>query len=415
MEQLFKEFEGVSASVWKQQLEKDLKGITFEQLSKSDGNGINIQPFYTLEDNAKNIGTANLFNHTDWDILSPIIVKDELAANNQALQLLNDGVSGLFFELASTVDLNVLLQGIELPFITVVFKVSGNTNLFKDKLEQYSTTAGYNQLSNTFVYGEGATDKQQIIIDASAYNNRGANSTTELAAITATLQEHLAAMDCSQTTSNLPIYIQVAVDTLFYEQIAKLRALRILVHNVTKAYSLTPQIYIHAVTSHVYRSHVDMQSNMLRDTLSAMASVLGGANGVTVFPYDYYVQEPSNFSHRMAKNIQLLLREEAYLHLTGDVSSGSFYLEELTRQLAEEAWRLFLKIENKGGLFLNVNILNEEILQQATALIQAYRDGKKILIGVNKHKNNMEATVPSFNAGQVPIPTDYINIAQVLS
>ncbi|OJU79017.1 MAG: hypothetical protein BGO09_10420 [Bacteroidetes bacterium 47-18] len=417
MENLFAAFETTSPEQWKARLEKDLKGVTFEQLSRTDANNFIIYPFYTREDLAA--GSSALFRHTDWSIMQHIIVEDAGAANTLALAQLNDGVSGLAFQLSGPADLSVLLEGVELPYITVVFEAAADDTSFADRLRAYLDTAYPGQTDLNVYINTTSPDQQPVnrtlSINATGYNNRGANSVTELAAIACNLNEQLhrlsATGDLQATVRK--VYISLATDTLFYEQLSKLRALRVIVHTLLQSYDITPDVYIHAVTSHIYRSHIDMHSNMLRDTLSAMAAVAGGADAVTVYPYDYAVRTPSGFSLRMAKNIQLLLREEAYLHHIADVSAGSYYIETLTRQLAEGAWTLFRELEQQGGWTAVQAGLDRLITEQADQLILSYKEGKKVLIGANKYKNNMETEIPSFRPG-FPAP-HHINIAQALS
>jgi methylmalonyl-CoA mutase len=408
MKDLFKDFETITTDQWKSRLEKDLKGITFDQLSKIDKNNITVHPFYTKGDNS----FQPLFQHTDWSIIQHIAVDDAKSANQIALAQLNDGASGLLFEMLTPVNIDLLLQDIELPYITVVFETNDPAiqehiaHFIKNK---YSEPQHLNVYVNTSQIFESS-----ISINGVAYNNSGANSTTELAAIASELNEQLHQMEQKNNIAHLQqVYISVAVDTTFYEQITKLRAIRIIAQNLLKAYNTTAQIYIHAVTSHVYRSHIDMHSNLLRDTLAAMASVLGGANGVTVYPYDYAVNTTSDFSRRMAKNIQLLLKEESYLHQVADVSAGSYYIESLTAAMADKVWQTFQHWEQQGGWLHIQDFLQTIIKEQATNLIQGYKEGKYILIGVNKFKNNMETDIPAFR--QEFIKHNYINIAQALA
>lgn len=413
MDNLFAEFEATSPDQWKTRLEKDLKGVTFEQLSKVDSNNFTIYPFYTREDIA---APTSLFRHTDWSIMQYIVVEDAKNANTLALAQLNDGVSGITFRIDGPVDLSVLLNAIELPYITVVFETDDTrfgTLLHTYISNTYPDHADLNVFINTTSAGAPLAN-QTLSINAAGYNNRGANSVTELAAIASNLNEQLHRLEAAGKLSSVgKIYISLATDTLFYEQIAKLRALRILVHTLLKAYSISPTLFIHAETSHIYRSHIDMHSNMLRDTIAAMAAVSGGADAVTVYPYDFAVRMPSGFSRRMAKNIQLLLREEAYLHHIADISAGSYYIETLTQQLADAAWEQFRQLEQQGGWEPAQTTIEQLVTTQADLLIQAYKTGKQVLIGANKYKNNMEAEVPSFRPG-FPAP-QHINIAQALS
>ena len=415
MDNLFNEFENVTAGQWKAKLEKDLKGITFQDLSQTDANNIQIHPFYTLEDLSHQ--PANVFQHTDWSIMQHLIVDDEQAAHKTALQQLNDGVSGITFQLQKdTVDLDLLLSDIQLPYITVVFEGTEHVAGFGNQLNTYLKTHYPEQNTHTIFINSNAshTTEGTISINGLAFNNRGSNSTTELAAISSHLNEQLHQLDTAGTLHTLKqVYVSTATDTLFYHQIAKLRALRILIQNILDTYQIKPQVFIHGATSHIYRSPVDMHSNMLRDTIAAMAAIAGGANAVTVFPYDYAVNTPSSFSNRMAKNIQLILREESFMSHIADVSAGSYFIESLTKSFIDQSWKLFLQWEAQGGWHQIQSQLENLIQEQAQTLVNEYKEGKKILIGVNKYPNSMETNTPPFRAEWTP--DNYLNIAQALS
>lgn len=412
MDNLFKEFNITSKNEWKAQLEKDLKGINFEELLRIDNNNITIQPFYTQEDKATAGETLAVFEHTHWDVFQHFIVNNEQEINAIALNQLNNGVTALSFEIKDNVNINTLLKDIQLQHICTTFIVEGDAQLFAAALHNYLAQQNLNS-SNLQLYILAGTDQKTdhcITIDAECYNNSGANSQTELACIAARLQEQLH-LHNHETIEK--VYIKLALDTSYFEQIAKLRALRILAKNIFNAYQIAPKLYVHTTTSNIYRSPVDMHSNMLRDTISAMAGVLGGADGITVLPFDYAVALPNSFSYRMACNIQLLLKEEAYLYHVADVSNGSYYIETLTRQLVDAAWSTFLAIETKGGINAATDYVKNLIQAQTQLLIQQYKDKKKTLIGVNKHVNGMEnktqAIRPDF------IKNTNINIAQALA
>lgn len=411
MVNIFNEFDAVSAEKWKAQLEKDLKGVGFDQLTKIDRNGISVFPFYTSEDVLNNTQSNPIFENKDWDVIQHIVVTNETTSNALILKLLNDGVSGLYLEVRADVNLEILLAGVEIQFITIVFKVVGDKATFNQNWQQYLDKK-LEQPNSIFIIGG---TNNNICINGSHLNNRGANSATELLSIIGELNEELFALEQQDALHTFNrIYIQISIDTTFFEQIAKLRALRILVNTICHAYNINAELYVHGVTSHIYRSHVDMHSNMLRDTLSAMASKLGGANGITVYPYDYMVQEATSFSHRMAKNIQLILREEAYLNQVSDVSNGSHYLESLTKELVDLVWHKFLDIEKRGGYKECFNEINNAIDAQAQCLIKDYEDGKKVLIGVNKHINKLETDQPQIRPIEGAETGKYINIAQLL-
>jgi methylmalonyl-CoA mutase len=131
---------------------------------------------------------------------------------------------------------------------------------------------------------------------------------------------------------------------------------------------------------------------MLRSTTEAMSASIGGANSIVVLPFDVEFNSQNDFSSRMARNQQLILKDESYLNMVADMSAGSYYIETLTETLCEKAWEHFKTIESKGGLLacLKSNYIQEIISKDAETLIQQFKEGKLVLVGVNKFQNKNE-------------------------
>lgn len=409
MENLFSEFKDISASEWKTRLEKDLKGIGFNDLQVTDRNGIVINPFYTIEDTADT--TTASFETPDWTIVSEVEAGDARAANQQALENLSGGASGIKFIVNDAVDLNVLLNEIDLNIIQTFFSIHKNPKQFTERLNEYlsSKNLSLNDLDCFIIYDPVAefasgnlnvdelkselqnfSAQKTIAINAPVYNNAGANSVYELACTLAQMNEYLNSLETNNTLQQLQqIVINVAVDTLFFEQIAKLRALRCLSALILSEYRIDPAIHLQVITSDIYRSPFDAYSNLLRDTIAGMAGVLGGCDSLIIHSFDKNVRAANDFSNRMSRNQQLIFKEESYLHKVADVANGSYYVNALTKQLSEKAWSEFQGLEQKDGLVecLQEGSIQNEIAQQSNILIADYRSGKRILTGINKYPN----------------------------
>lgn len=407
MNALFEEFSASSAADWKQRLSKDLKGITFEDLCLTDRNGITIQPFYTDEGATR----ESIFTHKDWAICASVKDTDAKIANKKALNELQNGASGLCFEINGVLDLKVLLKEIQLPYIYTQFKISSDIKTFLAQFNQYLAAQNLSiaDLDCSLVYDPIAKyiagkewEKNQskidfleifqetkcISIDASHYQNAGANSSYQLACTLAQLNEYLHWLDISGNIAAIQkVNISLTTGTDFFEEIAKLRALQIILSNLWEPYSIKPNIHLHIETSNSYRSAFDSYSNLLRDTLAGMAAVLGGCHSLLIHAFDQSIQEASEFSSRMSRNQQLIFKEESYLSQIADASAGSFYIEKLTEQIADKAWGYFKEIEADGGLIASFNEIKTSIEMQAAQWIQEYREGKRVLIGVNKYVN----------------------------
>lgn len=421
MEQLFSGFATADADAWKARIVKDLKGITFEQLSVTDRNGITVHPFYTLEDEPE--PAAALFSKPEWEICAAIEVGDCKAANQLALKELQGGASGLCFTVNDPVDFDLLLQDIEIRYIYTHFSLSGNEQDFVTAFLQYleaqqidpaqlncsiafDPVTPYLQIGEWIeddpraaflAFTETAKDFTAVCVDASAFQNAGANSTLELACALAQLNEYLHWMDEAGRTAGIrKIHLTMATGTGFFEEIAKLRALQQLLPLLLQPYNCNPALHLHIETSGTYRSRFDAYSNLLRDTIAGMAGVIGGCNSLLIRAFDENVKETNGFSSRMSRNQQLVFRDESYLDKVADVAAGSYYLESLTCQIAARAWQQFQAIEQEGGLIASFasGTLRQQIETQAAAWIQEYKEGKRILIGVNKYPNATDMPVP---------------------
>jgi len=427
MESLFSSFPNSSLSEWKEKLFKDLKGNTFEDLSIWEDNGIRVAPFYNQENQT---AESNLiFRNPDWEICTQIIIKNAKEANREALEALNGGVSGLLFqfEQENEFDLPALLNDIQIKFIYTSFKIKKNVSGFISKFQEYlekeniniqeinyhidfDPIAEYLQTGNKSHFNDTQfidfikpqEGIKNISVDATIYQNAGGNATTQLALTLAHLNEYFHLLEQKDALSNpFKINIKIAIGTSFFEEIAKMRAARILLTNLAKAYNINMALFITAENSDIYRAHLDIYNNILRDSISGLAAVMGGCDALLIHDFDKNIQQSSKFSERMARNQQLIFKEESYLNKVADIASGTYYLETLTQQFSEKAWSEFKVIEKKGGIipyFENGDLL-EELKTQKQKLIGEYKEGKRTLIGVNKHISPTEKTrdAPSFN------------------
>lgn len=412
MTTLFDEFAASSPEAWKERLSKDLKGITFEDLSVQDRNGLTIRPFYTAADR-QDQAAAPAFTHQDWAICAHIPVSDAKAANAQALHELNNGASALCFELDGATDLDTLLQGIGLPYIHTRFMLSGNLQAFlqqaqrlqgldiaicDDAIARYTGGGSWNSERTQKDFYTLFDTTRQVCVDAKIYQDAGANSVWQLACSIAQLNEYLHWLQLEGKTAELQqVDLSVSAGTDFFEEIAKLRALHRLAGNLLASYGIQASLHLHAETSDTYRSAFDSYSNLLRDTIAGMAAVLGGCHSLLIHPFDQAKIAANLFSSRMSRNQQLIFKEECYLHQVADAAAGSFYLEQLTEQLAEKAWQVFKDIEAAGGLIaaFEQGTITTAIAAQAAAWIEEYRTGKRVLIGVNKYINAKDEPKPA--------------------
>ncbi len=409
MEKLFAEFNAATAQNWKNQIIKDLNGPDFEKLIWKNPNGFDVNPFYTAEDIKQN--TPNLFTHSNWEIASKFLVQDEKQSNADALKALMGGASSLIFIITKKTDLTLLLQDISIEHIELNFVLNHNDpnfiadfklhlkqrNIYHEKINgsicfdaiNHFVETG-NEISLDFKT-ENSTLKT-IGVNAALYQNAGATQTFELACTLAHAHEYVVALSNKNINYKNPFYFTVAIGADFFGEIGKLRALRKLWILLAQEYNINQEIHIHCQTSLLNKSALDANNNMLRTTIEGMIAVIGGCNSLTINSYNAGFEPSSDFSERMARNQQLILKEESYLHHTADMGAGSYYIEKLTDELASKAWDEFKEIENKGGFIacLKSNFIQNKIKDQADHLIQQFQSGEIVLVGVNKFQDKSQ-------------------------
>jgi len=195
-------------------------------------------------------------------------------------------------------------------------------------------------------------------VASDAYHLAGASCTQELAYALATGCEYLrwclnAGMSLTQASQQIGFRLTVSSD-LFLE-LAKLRALRLAWAKIIAAHGDhgdpgDPLTHVHAVTSARSQTRRDPWVNMLRTTTEAFAALVGGADAVTTRAFDSALGHSDGFARRIARNVQVILNEEAHVNEVADAAGGSYYVESLTDQLARAAFQLFQAIERQGGM-----------------------------------------------------------------
>jgi methylmalonyl-CoA mutase len=211
---------------------------------------------------------------------------------------------------------------------------------------------------------------RNIQINGSNFTNAGSGVVNELAFSISMATEYLSQLtdrgiSASDAASKMRFSFGTGSD--YFMEIAKLRAARIIWALVADAYNPSDKskfrMEIHSVTKVWNDSPADPYLNMLRTQTEAMSAVLGGTDSLTINPFDIG-DSPDEFSERIARNQQLILKEEAWFDKVADPSAGSYYIENLTSLIAENSWKLFIEIENMGGF---ISALNSGFVRGRTA------------------------------------------------
>ncbi len=241
-------------------------------------------------------------------------------------------------------------------------------------------------------------------IDTIPYHKAGANAVQELAIATASAVYYingLIDLGISPIDSLASMRFSFASGNNFFMELAKFRAFRILLRNLYDAYDVDPSEalpFVSAKTSDFYYSRYDVHNNILRATTQALAAVLGGVDSLTVIPFDSVSGSNSELGRRIAKNLQVILNEEAKISRVIDFAGGSYYVESLTNEIAQKSWNLFREYESDGGIYQRIvtGKLQNEIAEMMKLRVADAAKRKLSIIGTNIYSNTKESVNSPF-------------------
>lgn len=243
-----------------------------------------------------------------------------------------------------------------------------------------------------------------ITVDGPAFHNLGATAAWELAGTIAAAVAYLrllAESGLSVGDALRTISLRLAADDDQFMTLAKMRAARQLWARVAEVAG-DPDggaATVHAETSLPMMTQRDPWVNMLRCTLAAFGAGVGGADTVLVYPFDVAIPgglpgTPTSFARRMARNTQLLLLEESHVGRVLDPAGGSWFVEDLTEQLARQAWQHFQSIEARGGFVDARDYLAGQIAELAARRADDIAHRRIAITGVNEFPNLAEPALP---------------------
>ena len=401
---LFTEFERISTQAWKTKIQADLKGADYnETLLWKTSENITIKPFYTKED--RNFEQIKL-PENGFKICQTIEVKNEKSANLFAHTALKRGANSLKFILKDVVDLKKLLKDIDTQNIILFFKINFLSPKFIVKLTEIvnsnhcflnvdiigklvSSGNWYQSFKKDFLDLEVIAKKNKnfLAVDASIYQNAGANISQQLAYSLAHANEYL---NYFEGTVAKHIHFNFSIGSNYFFEIAKLRAFRILWRSLLKEYGIQ-EINTHILSQPSLRNKTiyDYNVNMLRTTSECMSAILGGSNTITNLAYNKIFQEPNDFGERISRNQLLILQQESGLKEAQNIANGAYFIESITHQIANNALDIFKQIEKGGGFLkqLKEGIIQKKIKESARKEQEKFDKGELILLGTNKIQN----------------------------
>lgn len=403
---LFDSFEKISSKQWKQKIQYELKGADYnDTLVWESLEGIKVKPFYHDDEFETKVSAAT--RTTPFSILQNIFVHDVVKSNKRALETLNRGAESIRFTIENeTISIDDLMQDLPkenttyffyLPFLSIDFvtKINDfcakNGYLYKlqlDPIHQLGKDGNwFENLEKDFDKLNQSTklSRSTISVDSSVYQNAGANMVQQLAYTLAHINEYFNRVE----NISQPITIEVSAGSNYFFEIAKLRALRILFNTLAKEYNHELDCIIVATPTRRNKTLYDYNVNMLRTTTECMSAILGGADFIANLPYDALYHKDNEFGDRIARNQLLVLKHESYFDLVNNAADGSYYIEEITNQLAEKALLLFKDIEANGGLITQLieGTIQRKISESAAKEQEWFDSGKEVLLGTNKYPN----------------------------
>ena len=255
----------------------------------------------------------------------------------------------------------------------------------------------------------GRPGVRSITVDGPAFHDRGANTAWELAGALAAATDYLRVLTVAGigvADALGQITFRLAADDDQFMTIAKFRAARRLWARVAEVVGRADAgaARLHAVTSRAMMTQREPWVNMLRTTIAAFAAGLGGADTVRVLPFDAavpggYPGVTADFSRRIARNTQLLLLEEAHAGRVLDPAGGSWYVEDLTAALCDQAWSHFREIESRGGFRRSLDYVSDQIDLISAARSDDIACRRTSVTGVNEFANLAEPPLPDPDAG----------------
>ena len=445
-EKLFSEFPLVSTEEWMAKITADLKGAPFEKkLVWKTGEGFDVNPFYREEDIKDLKTTISLpgefpyvrgtksTNH--WKVRQNIDVVDFAEANRKALDLLEKGVTSLGFHFkgndVGAENIAVLLNNICPESVELNFKTCNNKakslievlavylNGKGADLNKCAGSIGYNPFKKPLIKGHDADNWVEqasavlkagmalpgysvIAIDACCLSDAGAYISQELGYALAWGNEIVAKLTDTGFTADevaKSIKFNFGISANYFMEIAKFRAARWLWAEIVSAYTpkcnCSCKMAMHAQTSSWNMTIYDAHVNLLRTQTEAMSAAVAGVDSITVAPFDETYQVADDFSERIARNQQLLLKEECHFDKVTDPSAGSYYIEVLTDSLADAAWKLFLEVEDKGGFYALAKTGEVQNTVNASAITRkkAVATRRETLLGTNQFPNFTETAI----------------------
>lgn len=444
---LFAEFPPVATAEWEEAIRRDLKGADYDKkLIWKTEEGIDVRPYYRQEHLA---GLEYLreappgaypylrgarADRNLWAVRQDIFAATPADANRRAQDSVRAGATEVAFATvpADARELRTLLADLPLDTVAIHFRCGAHTphllallaecqlpvrgSADFDPLGELART-GLSTLGRQALFDQAAACVRQapagfrpLAVRAGLVAEAGGTVVQELGVGLAHAAEYLAEIAARGVTADAAataLTLHFAVSANYFFEIAKLRAARMLYAQMVSAFGPVAAESCRAVvacsTTLWDKTIYDPYVNVLRTTTQAMSAVIGGCDSLAVTPFNAVYQAPDEFSERLARNTQIILRDEAYLDRHVDPAAGSYFLEVLTDAIAREAWGVFQEVEAAGGYLaaLEAGWIQQQVGRAAEAKRAAVAARRRVLVGTNQYPNPAERML-----GQIQEPPE---------
>lgn len=439
----FLDFDPVSAAQWKEKIVADLKGRPYQDLIRRSREGIDIAPFYTAADRRHSLSPAA---ESPWAI-HQAFVGDAEESNRLLLDALMAGISSVrISEPEDLGDLRLRLKDVLVDIIDIHISCASPSQTFGMMQELfYESNNSFSEMSGALYfdpigqllrtgdwyesqahdldgliahYGRLSTypDLKACQVNGAVLSDAGADHVTELALSIAQVNEYIEQLKGAVSAREVmeKMSVVLSVDTDFFASAAKASAFRLLWNQLMSDHQVSGVACdLQIENTHWDLTPVDVDLNLLRLSTMAMSAVMGGCQRLHLWPHD---GQETDFSMRLARNIQHLLIHESHLDKTTNPLEGAYLFDYMAAELAEKAWKKFKEIESDGGLLTGVlsGKLQLEIRQQAEARIAERNEGATPWLGINLYPEN-EAEIPNETVLLEPLSGEAVGLAFPIS
>lgn len=412
----FDEFSPSTYDDWKKRVLKELKDRPFDSLLVETNDGLQIEPGYTADHHGPVLAISQeeqsiLFRNPadEWEIIAQASGTPQ-EINSRLLEGLMGGATAIRFEAPDSIEaLSECLKGVLADVIAIHLICPGDPVTSLAQFGDWANRNGYNthELRGSLQF-DAALNNDTILqlaaqhnhwksfrlftVDGADFRNRGAVIAMETAIAIAEAHEilhELTEAGIRVDDASAMIGFRLGTGTDYFAEIARLRAFRFLWKQLIDAYQPTHacsrNAYLVSETSALTLGKKDRDTNLLRLTTEAMAAIVGGSNGVSIVACDEKIGDYNPTTARWSRNIAHLLREESKLNLAQNAASGSYFIETLSYKIAEQAWSIFLDIEQKGGFRAAEKWIEAKLNDQLSAVNTARNAGTQVWIGENKY------------------------------